>query len=618
MKTWTSREIRQTFIGYFVNILKEKNLAHAEVASSSLIPENHPTLLFTNSGMVQFTPYFLGLKDPVQDFKSKRLCSVQKSLRTGDLDIVGISKYHLTFFEMLGSWSIGDYGKTTAVEVAFDLLTNKDYGFGLDSTKFYPTVFAGNEEAPFDEETYQAWKKLLPEEKICKLPASENWWAPGPIGPCGPCTEILYDRGEEFGPTEEVPGMTDNPRYLEIWNAGVFMQYNRNAEGKLEPLKTESVDTGAGLERFAVLLQGVDSIYESDVFQNIINQGIIANADTHRVEIIKAELAKNKSDIKSAVQRVADHMRASTFLIAEGLYPSNKDQGYVLRRLIRKSFDACVWSIGVDSSKIPAIAEVVANEYKNVYPELNNISQIKQVLMDEITAYKKVSDNTRKYIQSNYSRKSLSKIDNPFDIYQSVGASIELITAIAEEQGLELDSSKFEEQLLAHQEKSKANQGQRFKGGLGENSEETTRLHTATHLLHQALRDVLGDHVRQMGSNITAERLRFDFAHDEKMTEDQLNQVVKIVNEKITDKLPVNKVVLPKEEAEKSGALHFFKEKYADEVNVYYIGENLENAWSKEFCGGPHVSNTSELGKFVIQKEEAVGKGVRRIKAVLQ
>lgn len=618
MKTWTSREIRKTFIGYFVEKLKEKNLGHVEVASSSLVPENHPTLLFTNSGMVQFTPYFLGIKDPIQDFKSKRLCSIQKSLRTGDLDIVGISKYHFTYFEMMGSWSIGDYGKTTAVELAFDLLTNKEYGFGLDSSKFFPTVFAGNEEAPFDEETYNAWKKLLPEERICKLPASENWWAPGPVGPCGPCTEILYDRGEEFGPKEEVPGMTDNPRYLEIWNAGVFMQYNRNAEGKLEPLKTQSVDTGAGLERFAVLLQGVDSAYESDVFAGIINKGILAQLDEVHLDSVKKELAKNKSDIKSAVQRVADHIRASTMLIAEGLYPSNKDQGYVLRRLIRKSFDACVWSIGMDSSKIPNIVDVVVEEYKDVYPELDNLDRIKQVMTDEINAYKAVADNTRRYVQSNYMKKGLKIIDNPFDIYQSVGASRELIAEIAREQNLEVNFIKFDEELLAHQEKSKANQGQRFKGGLGEHSEETTKLHTATHLLHQALRDVLGDHVRQMGSNITAERLRFDFAHDEKMTDEQLKKVENIVNEKIAQSLPVNKVVMKKEEAEKSGALHFFKEKYADEVNVYYIGESLENAWSKEFCGGPHISNTSELGSFVIQKEEAVGKGVRRIKAVLQ
>jgi alanyl-tRNA synthetase len=617
MKSMTSREIRKRFIDYFINVLAAKGLAHVEVASSSLIPENHPTLLFTNSGMVQFTPYFLGIKDPVQDFKSKRLCSVQKSLRTGDLDIVGISKYHLTYFEMLGSWSIGDYGKSTAVELAFDLLTNKEYGFGLDASKFYPTVFEGNEEAPFDEETYNAWKKFLPENKICKLPASENWWAPGPVGPCGPCTEILYDRGAEFGPEEEVPGMTDNPRYLEIWNAGVFMQYNRQQDGRLEPLKTQSVDTGAGLERFAVLLQGVDSVYESDVFSAIINEGILPQIDRNSLLTVQEELKKDKSLVKSAVQRVADHMRAATMLMAEGVFPSNKDQGYVLRRLIRKSFDACVWSIGMDSSKIPNIVEVIVSEYKDIYPELNKLDQIKQVLTDEINAYKAVADNTRKFIQSNYSKKGLKIIDNPFDIYQSVGASKELIGEVTKELGLEVNFTKFDEELFAHQEKSKANQGERFKGGLGDHSIETTKLHTATHLLHQALRDVLGDSVRQMGSNITPERLRFDFSHDEKMTEEQIRKVEQIVNEKIAQKLAVNKIVLSKVEAEKSGALHFFKDKYGDEVNVYYIGDSLENAWSKEFCGGPHVANLSELGKFTIQKEEAVGKGVRRIKAVL-
>ncbi len=614
-----SAEIRKRFIDYFVSVAKSQNLAHIEVPSSPLIPENHPTLLFTNSGMVQFTPYFLGQKDPVEDFGSKRLCSVQKCIRTGDLDIVGKSKYHLTFFEMLGSWSVGDYGKKTAVELAFDLLTNREYGFGLDPKKFYPTVFEGDAEVPFDQETYDAWVSVgIPEDRISKLPASENWWAPGPIGPCGPCTEVLYDRGEEFGSEESRPGLTDNPRYLEIWNAGVFMQYNRDSSGKLNKLDAMSVDTGAGLERFAVLLQKVDSVYYTDIFEPVIRKLI----DLSKKSDLARESYENASTdvhehVKSSLQRVSDHLRNATFLIGEGLFPSNKDQGYVLRRLIRRSFDDCVWNIDIDSDRIIEVIDVIIDLNKDRYPEVNDALRIKQVIQDEINTYKKIADETRNFLIKNYINKGLNIVENPFDLYQSLGSSKELIENLTKEQNLTADFSKFDEQLHEHQEKSKANVGQRFKGGLGENTEETTKLHTATHLLHQALRDVLGSHVRQMGSNITPERLRFDFSHEEKLTQDQISNVEEIINEKVMQSLPVNKVQLSKEEAEKTGALHFFKEKYADQVTVYYIGDSLQSAWSKEFCGGPHVSNTSEIGHIKIAKEESVGKGVRRIKAVL-
>jgi alanyl-tRNA synthetase len=601
-----STEIRKRFIDFFVKVSAEKKLAHVEVASSSLVPENHPTLLFTNSGMVQFTPYFLGIKDPMQDFKSQRLCSIQKCLRTGDLDIVGISKYHLTYFEMMGSWSIGDYGKKTAVELAFDLLTNKEYGFGLDSTKFFPTVFEGNDEAPFDSETYNAWKGLgINESRISKLPASENWWSPGPVGPCGPCTEILYDRGPEFGPEELVPGMTDNPRYLEVWNAGVFMQYNRLPSGELEPLKTLSVDTGAGLERFALLLQNVDSVYETDIFTPIIDKLTKLSSNLPAISDPKS---------KPSIQRVADHLRASVLLMSEGLFPSNKDQGYVLRRLIRKSCDECMWHLSIDPMSLIEVVPVISNLFAEYYSELSKVEQIQNTLMSEIKQYKLVADNTRKYIHKNF---SISKIiENPFDIYQSVGSSKDLIIKIAKDMGIQVNFSDFDEKIRAHQEKSKSNMGQRFKGGLGEHSDETTKYHTATHLLHQALREVLGESVHQMGSNITAERLRFDFSYDNKMTSEQIQEVEKIINQKIKDSLPVNKIQLSMYEAEKTGALHFFKEKYGELVTVYYIGDSLDTAWSKEFCGGPHVNNTSEIGSLKIVKEESVAKGVRRIKAI--
>ncbi len=601
----TSTEIRKRFLEYFVKILARENMEHVEVPSSSLIPENHPTLLFTNSGMVQFTPYFLGEKNPVSDFGSKRLCSAQKCIRTGDLDIVGISKYHHTYFEMLGNWSIGDYGKKEAVRFSFELLTNKDYGFGLDPSRFYPTVFAGNEDAPEDSETIEAWKSVgIPENRIPKLPASENWWAPGPVGPCGPCTEVIYDRGEDFGPEESVPGLTDNPRYLEIWNAGVFMQFNRNEAGELVPLAKMSVDTGSGLERLSVLLQNVDSNYETDLFRPIIEK------------IVSLVGEKSSGETKKSVQRVADHIRASTFLIIEGLYPSNKDQGYVLRRLIRRVFDECVWKLDIDSSKIIEIIPTVIEINKERYPEIDKLDFITGVFKTEIDQYKLATDRTRSFIIKNYVKKGVKDIINPFDIYQSQGASRDLIENLAIEQGISIDFSNFDSDVASHQDKSRSNMSQRFKGGLGDHSIETTKLHTATHLLHQALREVLGDLVHQMGSNITSERLRFDFSNDTKMTDDEVKKVEEIVNQKIKEALPVNKVVMLKADAEKTGALHFFGDKYGDEVSIYFIGDSIENAWSKEFCGGPHVTNTSELGSFKIIKEEAVSKGVRRIKAL--
>jgi alanyl-tRNA synthetase len=608
-----SSEIRKRFINYFTDTLKARDKVHVEIHSSPLVPERHPTLLFTNSGMVQFTPYFLGEKNPESDFGSKRLCSVQKCIRTGDLDIVGKSKYHLVFFEMLGSWSIGDYGKTKAVEVAFDLLTNPDYGYGLKAEKLIPTIFAGNDEAPADIETLEAWKKMgIPEARISRLPASENWWAPAGLsgpGPCGPCTEVLYDRGPSFGEEEEVPGLTDNPRYLEIWNAGVFMQYNRDAEGQLHDLPFLSVDTGAGLERFALLLQGADSVFETDLFLPIINKIISLGG---------SDLDYEKDEIKFALRQSAEHIKSSTFLMSEKVYPSNKDQGYVVRRLLRTAFNNFEWTLKIAPEKMAEVVPVIFDMYLETYPELGKPEDVIEMMKAELNLYKQISDGAKKFIQQNYVKAKMTRIGNPFDIYQSTGASQDLIKSIAAENNLEVDFTNFEEHVKAHQELSRAGAGEKFKGGLGDHSEETTRLHTATHLLHRALREVLGSGVQQMGSNITPERLRFDFSFDDKMTAEQVQAVEDIVNEKISEKLPVQNVTLPKVEAEQSGALHFFKEKYPDMVKIYYVGDSIDTAWSKEFCGGPHVENTGELGHFKIQKEEAVGKGVRRIKAVLE
>lgn len=605
MEKLTSKEIRKRFIEFF-----EKN-KHTEIKSSTLVLENHPTLLFVNSGMVQLTPYFLGEKDAQKDFGNNMLVDTQKCIRTGDLDIVGKSKYHHTFFEMLGSWSIGGYGKKRAVELAYELLTNKEYGFGLDASKFIPTVFGGSEEVGEDTETIEAWKSLGI-KKISKLPASENWWSPGGLtgpGPCGPCTEVLFDRGPEYGPEEETPGLTDNPRYLEIWNAGVFMSYNRPSEGaKLEELKMKSVDTGAGLERITAILQGVENNYETDLFLPI----------TKKIQRMSGPKSlKDTEEYKIAVKRSADHIKAASFLIVENVYPSNKDQGYVLRRLLRTIFNDFVWTLDIDSKRMIEVLPEIENIYKDVFPDIVNIEHIENVMLEEEKTYKKIADTARKYIIRNYVNKNVRHIDNPFDIYQSTGASKELISDLAKEQKLKVEFGNFDKRLKEHQDLSRNNSADKFKGGLAGTSNEEKKLHTATHLLHKALRTVLGNHVSQQGSNITKERLRFDFSHPEKMTREELLEVEEIVNDIINKNLPVKKTDLSIEEAEKTGALHFFKEKYADIVSVYYIGDSLEDCFSKEFCGGPHVKNTGELGKFRILKEESVAKGIRRIKAVL-
>lgn len=609
MNKLTSSEIRQRFIDFFV-----KN-GHKNIQGSPLVLENHPTLLFVNSGMVQLTPYFLGEKDPIKDFGSNMLVDTQKSIRTGDLDIIGKSKYHHTFFEMLGSWSIGAYNKQKAVELAFDLLTNTKYGFGLDPSKFIPTVFGGSHELGEDKETIKAWKSVGI-KNISKLPASENWWSPGGLtgpGPCGPCTEVLYDRGEEFGKKEETPGLTDNPRYLEIWNAGVFMSYNRKVEGgKLYELATKSVDTGAGLERITALLQNANDNYETDLFKPIINK--IIELSDNKENVKQKYNEKNLNEIKEAIRRSADHLKAASFLIVENIYPSNKDQGYVLRRLIRTAFNDFVWKIGIDSRSLVEVVPTIIQIYKDVFPEIDNYKKIKEVIEHEGKSYESLANNVRKVIIKKYD----TVVTNPYDLRQSHGASWELVESIAKEQNKQVNQREWEKGEEEHQKLSKEKSALKFKGGLAGTSEKEVKLHTATHILHQALREELGKEVQQQGSNINPTRLRFDFSYNKRVTSEQLKEIENKVNNVIKQGLPVKKIVMDKEEAEKTGALHFFKEKYGDKVNIYYIGESLKNAYSKEYCGGPHVKNTKKIGKFKILKEEGVAKGVRRIRATVE
>lgn len=599
-----SEEVRKRFLDFF------RERGHTILPSSSLLPENDPSVLFTTAGMQPLVPYLLGEKHP----GGKRLANIQKCVRTGDIDEIG-DNTHLTFFEMMGNWSLGDYFKKEAINWSFELLTNKEKGFGLDPRRLYVTCFEGNNDAPRDEESAQIWRDIFNKngikgERIYFMPAKSNWWQPGPNGPCGPDTEMFYDLTGTLtnGMTKDEYLKADHEqRVVEIWN-DVFMEFLKKDDKVVGKLDAKNVDTGSGLERVTVILQGKSNVFETDLFLPIIS---------------KIKELGNNSDIK-AERVVADHLRTSVFMIADGVVPSNTDQGYILRRLLRRAVRYAD-VLGISKMQLSLIVEPIVSKYGGVYP---NLLEKKEVIVEEIN---REEDKFRKTLEKGMLR-LMSKIDLikeyqggtnilegkvAFDLYQTYGFPIELTIEIAKENGLSVETETFDLLNKKHQELSRAGAEQKFKGGLGDTSEMSVKYHTATHLLHQALRDVLGNHVKQKGSNITAERLRFDFTHPQKMTDEEKKKVEEIVNQKISENLPVKKVVMKKEEAEKIGALHFFSDKYGEEVSVYYIGDSLENAYSKEFCGGPHVNRTGMLGMFKILKEEAVALGIRRIKAIL-
>ncbi len=586
-----SAEIRNRFLKFF-----EKR-GHVIIPSASLVTPDekgitNPTL-FNTAGMQPLVPYLLGEPHP----QGTRLVDVQKVLRTVDIDDIG-DKTHATFFEMLGNWSLGDYFKQEAINWSYDFLTSKEEGLGLDPNRLYVTVFEGDENAPRDEEAANIWREIFSKNKIegnriFYLPAKKNWWEAGDNGPCGPDTEMYYDVSNKFkgkGLThEEFLKADDNRDVVEIWN-DVFMQYEKKDGKIIAKLPKPSVDTGAGLERLCMTLQGVDNIYDTDLLKSTID---------------KIKLISSNYNEKSA-RIVADHVRASVMLISDGVIPSNSDRGYVLRKLIRRAvrhFD----KLQINSNIIE-IVENIQNKYKDIY---NNVvdSSILNVIKDEEIKFKETLSR---------GLKEFEKGTDAFTLFSSYGFPLELTLELAKEKGVGVDVKDFEDKFRSHQELSRKGAEQKFKGGLADTSEMSVKYHTATHLLHQALHDVLGDKVMQKGSNITPERLRFDFAHGSKMTDEEKKKVEDMVNSKIAEALPVNQVMMLRTEAEKTDARHFFGEKYGDEVSIYYIGKDLNSAYSKEFCGGPHVKNTSELGKFKIQKEEAVSAGVRRIKAVLQ
>ena len=589
----TAAQLRRKFLDFFVRH------GHAEIKSSSLIPENDPTCLFTTAGMHPLVPYLLGEKHPA----GKRLTDVQKCLRTGDIDEVG-DPFHLTFFEMLGNWSLGDYFKKEAISMSFEFLT-KELGFTPEEIKV--TCFAGDENAPRDTEAAGIWMSLgIPEKNIYYLGKEDNWWGPaGQTGPCGPDTEMFVpldrpDCGPNCGPA------CGCGKWVEIWN-DVFMQYNKTAEGKYVPLEHPNVDTGMGVERVTAFMQGVKSAYETELFAGIFKciQQLSNNPEAN-------------SDNRSA-RIVAEHLRASTFLIGDGVKPSNVDQGYVLRRLIRRAVREAR-KLGITEIFTAKVADVIIAEYSEFYPVLKEKADfIKEELTREEEQFAKTLENgTREFnklvdkIPPTVERKVISG-RMAFNLYETYGFPLELTIEMAKERGFQVDEEGFHEAYEKHQAQSRAGAEQKFKGGLADHSEKTAALHSATHLLHKALRIVLNCDAAQAGSNITAERLRFDFTYGEKMTPEQLKAVEDLVNEQIKRDLPIVCEEVPLEEAKRRGAIGLFESKYGEKVKLYTMGD-----FSMEICGGPHATHTGALGHFRILKEESSSRGVRRIKAVLE
>ena len=565
---------------------------HKIIPSAPLIPENDPTVLFTTAGMHPLVPYLLGEKHPM----GNRICNSQKCIRTCDIDEVGDAT-HLTFFEMLGNWSLGDYFKKEAIEWSFEFLT-KELNIPLDKLAF--TVFEGEEGTPKEVESFEIWRSLgVPEEHLAYLGRDDNWWGPaGAVGPCGPDTEMFYWTGENPAPVNFDP---DDKKWVEIWN-DVFMQYNKTAEGGFVELAQKNVDTGMGLERVAAILQGKDNVYGTELFTSII-------------EKISEISGRPYQGNEKPFRIIADHIKAATFILAEGLAPSNIGRGYILRRLIRRAVRYGKL-LGIEGEFTPEIAKTIVEMYLDVYPELKeNQEFILSELQKEEKRFSDCLETGLKFFEKLPAGRISGKA--AFDLYQNYGFPLEMIKELVKEQNRTVDEADFQEEMKKHQDLSRTASAGQFKSGLADNSEQTTKYHTATHLMLAALREVLGSKVEQKGSNITAERIRFDFSFDRKMTPEEIKKVEDLVNRKIQANLPVVCEEMPTEQAFEKGAVGVFGHKYADKVKVYSIGEE-ENVCSKEICAGPHVGSTGELGVFKIIKEEASSAGVRRVKAVLE
>ncbi|NOY82809.1 MAG: alanine--tRNA ligase [Kiritimatiellaeota bacterium] len=588
----TAKELRRAYIDFF------KAHGHAEIKSAPLVPENDPTVLFTTAGMHPLVPFLLGEKHPA----GTRLVDCQKCVRTGDIDEVG-DTVHLTFFEMLGNWSLGDYFKEEAIAMSFEFLTR---GLGIPVGRLWITCFAGDADAPRDEEASEAWRRQgIPVDRIVFLGKEHNWWGPaGETGPCGPDTEMYIELDQpDCGPD---CGLTCGcGKYVEIWN-DVFMQYNRTADGRFEPLAQRNVDTGMGVERVAAILQGRKSCYETELFA-----GLLAR--------LAALSGVDQPGATRSGRIVVEHLRASTFMIADGVLPDNVDRGYVLRRLIRRAIREAR-RMEVSDEFTASLAAVVVDEYGDVYPELE---QHRAVILEALTTEERqfaatLERGTREFnklIDSfpDHVRDKVISGRKAFYLYETFGFPLELTTEMAAERGFKVDEDGFRNAFRKHQELSRAGAARKFKGGLADHTDRTAALHTATHLLHAALRRVLGRHVQQAGSNITAERLRFDFTHPEKLSREEIARVEAIVNEAIGRNLPIECVEVPLDKAKEMGAVGLFEGRYGNMVKVYRMGDV-----SMEICGGPHAARTGGLGRFRIVKEQSSSRGVRRIKAVLE
>lgn len=580
-------EIRNKYLNFF------KNHGHKVIPSAPLIPENDPSVLFTTAGMQPLVPYLLGEKHP----EGTRLTDYQKCLRTNDIDEVGDNR-HLTYFEMLGNWSLGDYFKEESVAMSYEFLTKE---LGIPAEKISVTCFAGDEDAPRDTLTAECWKKAgIPDERIYFYGKDDNWWIAGEEGPCGPDTEMFYDTGKEPCSDDCQPSC-DCGKYVEIWN-NVFMEYYKSKDGTYSKLKQHNVDTGLGLERMAMLLQCKQTPFDTELFAPVMEK--------------LAQLAK--ADSIESRRIVAEHLRASMMVICDGGRPSNVDRGYVLRKLIRR-MSRHLNKLQIDLNELAGLIDLNIDILKEMYPDLEkNRDTIKQVIIEEKDKFMKtLAHGEKEFNKAAQRAKQENKevIDGQtiFKLYETYGFPPEITADLAGEQGFKIDLTEFDKLFKEHQEKSRIGSEQKFKGGLAEQNEITTAYHTATHLLNAALKVVISKDIHQKGSNITSDRMRFDFSCDHKLTDEEKQKVEDLINEWIKQDLPVKVETMKKEDAVKSGAECMFVEKYPDEVTVYTIGDV-----SKEICGGPHVKHTGELGHFKIKKEEASSAGVRRIKAVLE
>jgi len=653
----TAKELRQKYLEFF------KSKGHTIIPSASLIPENDPSVLFTTAGMHPLVPYLMGEKHP----GGKKVVNIQKCIRTSDIEEVGDNR-HLTFFEMMGNWSFGDYFKKEAIEWSWEFLTDNKW-LSLDPQRIYVTVFKGEEGIPKDDESLKIWQNIFKKEKltheiskneqvddttrIILLGKEDNFWIAGPTGPCGADTEMFYDTNPQAGAiSDKFNNLVKSGRLIEIWN-DVFMEFNKTADDKYEPLKQKNVDTGMGIERTIAVLNGFDNLFETELFTPLFQK------------IDELSHKKYKGNEK-AFRIISDHLKAATMILGDskGITPSNTDKGYVLRRLIRRAIRYGK-RLGMESTFTFKIAEIIIAIYKDIYPEVKTnknfiINQLileeekfAKALIDGLKKAKRILDSkisipaekfnkimqtpnkgeilgqTLKDLRENKDTKAYSKFNLPlsqkeiknatitgkeaFDLYQSFGFPRDMMIELAQEKNLFVDTVEFREELKKHQELSRAGSEGKFKGGLADTSEQATKLHTAAHLMLAALRQVLGPAVVQKGSNITPERLRFDFNYDKKMTPEQLKQVADLVNEQIAKKIPVLSQEMSLDEAKKQGAMGVFEHKYGNKVKVYTIAD-----FSKEICGGPHAQNTGELGHFKILKEESSGAGIRRIKAILE